>query len=50
MCEIGNVLLALVLGAVAYRDWRTKQISCLSNYQDMLIGKMPTKLVQRSYR
>lgn len=30
MCEIGNVLLALVLGAVAYRDWRTKQISCLS--------------------
>lgn len=30
MCEIGNVLVALVLGAVAYRDWRTKQISCLA--------------------
>lgn len=30
MCEIGNVLVAFVLGMVAYRDWRTKQISCLS--------------------
>lgn len=29
MCEIGNVLVALLLVAVAYRDWRTKQISCL---------------------
>lgn len=30
MCEIGNVLVALLLGVVAYRDWRTKQISCLA--------------------
>lgn len=30
MREIENVLVALVLGTVAYRDWRTKQISCLS--------------------
>lgn len=30
MREIENILVALVLGAVAYRDWRTKQISCLS--------------------
>ena len=30
MREIENVLVALVLGAVAYRDWRTKQISCLA--------------------
>lgn len=30
MCEIENVLVALLLAAVAYRDWRTKQISCLA--------------------
>lgn len=30
MCEIGNVLVAVLLAAVAYRDWRTRQISCLS--------------------
>ena len=30
MCEIENILVAVLLAAVAYRDWRTKQISCLS--------------------
>lgn len=30
MCEIGKIIVAFVLGAVAYRDWRTKEISCLA--------------------
>ena len=30
MCEIENVLMALVLVIMAYRDCRTKHISCLS--------------------
>ena len=30
MCEIGKIIVAFVLGAVAYRDWRAKQISCLA--------------------
>ncbi len=30
MCEIEHGLVAVLLMAMAYRDWRTKQISCLS--------------------
>ena len=30
MCEIEHGLVAILLMAMAYRDWRTKQISCLS--------------------
>ena len=30
MCEIEKAIVAVLLVAIAYRDWRTKQISCLS--------------------
>ena len=30
MCEVEHSLVAILLVAMAYRDWRTKRVSCLS--------------------